>query len=105
MSEETNKEAVEQQEMSPQEIKEMRKKMLNYYNEELPLLRKQEEFEKLSADINEHKVRNAVAISRYAYIMSGPAEGEGDVPEGFPVQEEAHADNPPVKKERKLKEE
>lgn len=86
MSEETNnpaEEAENPQPMSPEEISQMRERMNQYYDEELPMLRKQEEFERLQADIEEHKVRRMTMMIRSAqlYAQAEMAEQEAQNPD------------------------
>ena len=83
MSQETSKsleEAENPQVMSPEQMVEMREKMNAYYDEELPMLEKQEKFERLQADIEEHKVRRMTMMIRSAqmYAQAEMAEQGSD---------------------------
>ena len=66
MSEETKQPTSE-------DLKEMRKRMHDFYKEELPTLRLQEEYERLQASIEESRLRRTMAIGKLAYIESQAA--------------------------------
>jgi len=101
MSETTNAEQQgnqDQRQPTPEEIKAYRDQMLKFYKEETPLLKAQSEYEKLKADIDEHRLRSLMNRIRYAQAVSPPQPpGEPEKPEN---------PEPPAgeqKSERKLK--
>jgi hypothetical protein len=67
MSEKTNP---QEQEMTPEQMKEMRAKMHAYYEEQLPLVRLQSEYEKSLADIEEARARRITMSIRIAELMA-----------------------------------
>ena len=48
----------------------MRKNMTKFYTDELPFLKLEEKYERLLADIEEHKIRKIVAIQKQAYVYA-----------------------------------
>lgn len=84
----------ESKEYSDEEIAQMRANMEKIYDEELPFIKKQLEYEDTLARIEEAKLRQITAKIRYAQIMMGPAQ-EDDEDEEVPSGET---------KERKLAE-
>lgn len=66
----TNINPVEEKKYSPEEIAKMRKNMIKFYTDELPFLKLEEKYERLLADIEEHKVRKIVAVQKQAYIYA-----------------------------------
>jgi len=83
MSEETNTTA---EPIAPQytqeELTVMRTKMTKFYQEEIKYLKLQENYEKLVADIEEHKTRRYTMMLRSAHMMH---QGVGkDAPEEEP---------------------
>ena len=85
---------------SPEQIKQMREKALEAYEEEIPFLEKQLKYESLSADIAESRLRRETAefrnmqLNAQIYAMQNPQEFENG-PEEKQTSE-------PVKGERKL---
>lgn len=82
MSDETNtdhtKDQQKQKEYTPEELKTMRKKMDKFYQEELPHLKLQEEYERLAADIEEHKVRKLTMQIRGANIYAQQEQAQDE---------------------------
>lgn len=83
MSEETNKaaeEAENPQDQQPQyteeQMAEMRNRMKQFYEEEIPYLELQEKYERLQADIEEHKVRRMTMMIRGAQLYAAGEEAE-----------------------------
>lgn len=77
------------QQMSPEQIAKMRKNMLDYYNEQIPFLKKQKEYEILVADIEEARARRMTMTIRMAQMMAGPPpdrhpDGELETPPPAP---------------------
>lgn len=96
MSEETNNQ--ETGEMNPEQIAEQLKNMHEYYDEQIVLLGKEREYNKLIADIEEQQLRALTMRIRKAQLMAGP-------PKESPKEEETSQDTPeaerPVRKLRK----
>jgi hypothetical protein len=67
---------VNQQEFTAEEIAEMRKKSLEFYKSRISFLKIQAEYEKLTADIEEHKLRALMAQLKWAHITAPPQEEE-----------------------------
>ena len=79
MSEEVN-----QQELTPQQIAEYKKRTIDFYKDRISFMKYQLEFEKLSADIEETKLRGLIATLKFAQITAPPKEEdeeETDKPE------------------------
>lgn len=106
MSEETNT----NQEPTPEELKQYRKNMLEFYKEQIPLLKNQKEYESLLADIEDAKLRRLTAIIRQAHLMNPPvAPGEepgnqNQDPESDFRSEEMMSDESPKKRTLKKEE-
>lgn len=84
-----------QEELTPEQVAELRANMTAYYNDQIPMLELQLKTEALAADLEEARLRRIVATMRIAQIMAGPKED----PEAKQSQEELAE----FKKERKLK--
>ena len=69
MSEEVN-----QQELTPQQIAEYKKRTIDFYKDRISFMKVQLEFEKLSADIEETKLRGLIATLKFAQITAPPKE-------------------------------
>lgn len=91
MSEEINQ--PEERKLSPEEIAQRRKDLIQFYQNQVKLLAEQEKYEKVLADIEEHRLRRLVAMARQGQIMAPETEPEETPQE----QEEA------PKKERVLR--
>jgi len=72
MSEELN----QQQELSPEELAEMRKRTLDFYKSRISFMKVQLEYENLAANIEEAKLRGLMATLKMAHITAPPAESE-----------------------------
>jgi hypothetical protein len=75
MSEKTNtpQEAIpeeDSQQYTEAEMREMRKKMLTHYKEEITFFKAQEQYERLLADIEDHKLRKFIAMAQVARIFA-----------------------------------
>lgn len=68
---ETNK---TQAEPTEKELLEYRENMKKFYDQQIPLLRKQKEYEGLLADIEEARAKRFTMSMRIAQIMAGPPE-------------------------------
>lgn len=103
MSDKTNK-STEEAKIAPQysdeEMTQMRVKMKQFYEEELPYLKLQEEYERLQADVEEHKVRRMTMMIRGAQIFDAGKDAEKADKTGTPGQ----VDETGTPGERKLKE-
>jgi hypothetical protein len=65
-----------QQELTAEQIAELRKNTLHFYKDRIQFLKVQLEFEKLSADIEEEKLRGLMAQLKMAHITSPPEQQE-----------------------------
>lgn len=77
---ETNK---PQTEPTEKELAEYRENMKKFYDQQIPLLKKQKEYEVLLADIEEARAKRLTMSMRIAQIMAGPPQA--------PSQEEQDA--------------
>jgi len=57
-----------------EEIKQHRKDLMEWYEEQLPLLRKQEEYEKLTSLIQQHKANRIAALATMARFTNKEPE-------------------------------
>lgn len=71
MSELTNQ---EEREPTPQELNEYRESMKKFYDQQIPMLKKQREYETLLADIEEARAKRITMNIRIAQMMAGPPE-------------------------------
>jgi hypothetical protein len=76
-------------ELTPEQIAERKKELLEYYNGQIELLTPQLEFETLMANIEEQRFKRASIIVRHAQMMAGPE----------PEKEEKEAPKRPLKKD------
>ena len=74
----TEKEVAQEYELTPQEIAAKTEEMLNFYREQISFMKVQHEFESLSADIEESRLRRMVAMIRQAQLNSPPSDEESD---------------------------
>jgi hypothetical protein len=65
-----------QQDLTAEQIAELRKNTLIFYKDRITFLKIQLEFEKLSADIEEEKLRGLMAQLKMAHITSPPVQEE-----------------------------
>lgn len=82
MSKEVETPELEESALSPEEMEEKRKELLEFYESELPLMRARAEYEKLATDIEGARFERLQIRIAHAQIMAGP-EPEGEMPEGF----------------------
>jgi chromosome segregation ATPase len=71
MSEPTNQ---EEREPTQKELNEYRENMKKFYDTQIPMLKKQKEYESLLADIEEARLKRITMNMRIAQIMAGPPE-------------------------------
>ena len=71
----TNEE-IQDKEPSQEEIAEMRERMLAYYENQIPFLTKQKEYENLLMEIEISRARRIEATLRIAQITMGPSPEE-----------------------------
>lgn len=86
------------------ELKAYRENMKKYYEEQIPLLKKQKEYEGLLADIEESRAKRLTMTVRIAQIMAGPPEPEGqDEPQGRdnPEGQNSNQEQRPVRQLKK----
>lgn len=100
MSQETNNETIDQP--TPEQLEKRRKDLINYYKNQVAVLKAQFEYEAVMADIEEQRVKRMTMIMRQAQ-MAAPQEEEeeeepsNETPTSTPEPEVAQP------KERKLK--
>lgn len=70
MSQETNNPDTEDKQYTPEEMAQMRNTMIAQYKSEITFLKVQAEYEKLSADIEEHKTRRYIALAQAGQIFA-----------------------------------
>ena len=87
-------EEIQDREPTPEEIQEMRERMQSYYENQIPFLEKQKEYETLLADIEQARARRIEMTIRIAQMTMGPQD---DMEQG------SDNDIEPKQKERKLK--
>lgn len=78
---------------TPEQIAEMRSNMIKHYQSEIKFLKVQSEFERLQADVEEHRARKYSAMAHSASLFGDPEQD---------LQAE-ETPQPKAKKERKLK--
>jgi len=66
---------------SAEEIAARKQEMLDFYKEQIAFKTVQHDFEKLSADIEEQRLRRMVAMVRQAQLQTPPQEEDDDQPE------------------------
>ena len=96
MSQETNQETAE---LTPEQLSAQRKKVVEYYTNQVEVLKVQSEYEKLLAEIEMHRAKRMEMIIRQAQMASGPQD-EQEESEPEQDQPEESSQSP---KERKLK--
>lgn len=67
-------------ELTPEELEARKAEMLDFYKEQTEFMSVQMEFEKLSADIEEHRLRRLVALVRQAQLSNPAPEEEEEEP-------------------------
>jgi len=72
MTENNQQEAQQEAPKTPQEVAALHRKMIEYYNKQIPVLKVQSQYEELAADIEESRLRRATATMRLAHLMAGP---------------------------------
>jgi hypothetical protein len=82
-------------ELTPEIIAARKEEMLSFYKEQIEFMDVQLQFEKLGADIEEHRLRRLVAMVRQAQIQSPQEPQEPG--------EEPKASGPSEEKKRSLK--
>ena len=94
MSENTNTKPEEGTEnLTPEEIQELKQKQLDYYNDQMPHLKAALEYERLVADIEEARLKYYTMRMRIGQLLAPPKPAPQETPE----EEDA------PRKERKLK--
>lgn len=69
-------EEIQDREPTPEEIAEMRERMMEYYDNQIPFLTKQKEYETLLSEIEIARARRVEASIRIAQMTMGPQEGQ-----------------------------
>ena len=70
--------AENQQELTPEQIAEYRKTTMAFYKDRIAFMKVQLEYERLAADIEDHKLRALMARLKMAHITTPPQEEELD---------------------------
>lgn len=79
MSDKTNTSEKTVKEFTPEEVKSLRAKATQFYQEEIGHLKLQEEYEKLVADIEVHKFRKYEAMAKTAQVFAAmPGKNKSD---------------------------
>lgn len=81
------------------ELKAYREKMIQYYKEQIPLLKSQKEYETLLADIEEARAKRVTMTMRIAQIMAGPPQEKEQTPNPPDPASEEQRPNRQLKKE------
>jgi len=99
MSQETNQETAE---LTPEQLSAQRKKVVEYYTNQVEILKVQSEYERLLAEIEMHRAKRMEMIIRQAQMAAGPQDEQE---ESEPEQEQSTQPEEPAQspKERKLK--
>jgi peptidoglycan hydrolase CwlO-like protein len=87
--EENQQEGVEQQKLSPEEIKARRTELVKDYREEIKFLKVQSEYEDLLATIEESKYRRYAAIAQTAQLFDHMEREEKAAKEFIAAQKQA----------------
>lgn len=107
MSETTNQQEIMDEEIvpTPEQMAAYRKNMLQYYKEQMPLLKAQLEYERTVADIEEARVKALTMVIRQAQIKAGPPREPEPSPNEKPsdLQEQSEKGVQIPKSPRKLK--
>ena len=74
--EEIKEEVVPEREPTPEEVAEMTKKMDAYYDDRIPFLKKQLEYEELVTSIEVSRYRRLEAIIRQMQMEAGPKQAQ-----------------------------
>lgn len=96
----------ERREPTPEELKKHKAELNKFYGEQIPLLKKQAEYEKLLTEIEVAKMTRFEIMMAKAQIMNGPQPGHSDEA-GQPEESTEHQRpvNDTEKPMRKLKKE
>lgn len=99
MSKETNQETAE---LTPEQLTAQRKRVVEYYTNQVEILKVQSEYEKLLAEIEMHRAKRMEMIIRQAQMAAGPQDEqeESETEQEQPTQPGEPDQSP---KERKLK--
>lgn len=97
MSEETNNDKGQEENLSPEEIAKRKKDLIKFYKDQIDFLKPQKEYYETLADIEEAKFRRLVAMMRVGQLMAPPEPTQGGAPDDFGQGGEGE------KKERTLK--
>jgi hypothetical protein len=73
-----SKDVNQQQELSAEQIAELKKRSIDFYKERIEFLNYQHQYEKLIADIEDCKLRGLIATLKVAQITAPPQEEEID---------------------------
>ena len=70
----------QQENLSPEELALKKEEMLQFYEESMPYLKAQYDYEKMLADIDEMRLKRTQIQMQYAMMMAPPEEGEEESP-------------------------
>ena len=71
-------EEIQDREPTPEEIQEMRDRMNSYYDNQIPFLTKQKDYETLLADIEQARARRIEMTIRIAQMTMGPQQEDAE---------------------------
>lgn len=74
-------EQIQDREPTPEEIAEMRERMMEYYENQIPFLTKQKDYETLLSEIEIARARRVEASIRIAQMTMGPQDVQEELPE------------------------
>jgi 5'-deoxynucleotidase YfbR-like HD superfamily hydrolase len=77
MSEETEEKVV-QEKLTPEQLEANRKKAIKYYKDQIEVIKQQEEYERLLAEIETHRARRTEMVIRQAQMLNPPESPETD---------------------------
>lgn len=69
----------EEKEYTPEQVKEIKSKMLAKWEDELPFLQKQLEYERVITELDELQMRRAYAMRKTADILAAPPDQQEDI--------------------------
>lgn len=102
MEEKTNPEVKEEKILTQEEIKEAQQKTINFYNRQIEVIIPQVEYARLSAELEEHRLKQMVAQFRQAEIVYG-SQQEGPIAPSPPPDGPEGPGDPENRPVRKLK--
>jgi hypothetical protein len=86
----------EKPQLSPEEYAEARKKAMEHLSKEIEYLEVEAKYEKLVADVEEHKTRGVTAIATRAQFFARQQQAQAAAENGPGGQPQQPADQPPT---------